>query len=148
LGDFSSILCFKAAITGIEDALREKATAIALTSAGPARGNKLAEELGLVGSSMSLDDAASKLNMALGKDGTGLCIVERIIAKGENIKVYTSETFCSGGSPPNSPRKCTFTMAAVWGAIEQLIGKRFKGVHSECLLRGGTHDVFEFIPFE
>jgi predicted hydrocarbon binding protein len=119
-----------------------------LNSAGRARGKKLVEELGLVGSSMSLDDAASKLNMALGKDGTGLCIVERIIAEGENIKVYTSETFCSAGEPPNSPRKCTFTMAAVWGAIEQLIGKRFKGVHSECLLRGGTHDVFEFIPFE
>ncbi|WP_413171588.1 hydrocarbon-binding protein [Anabaena azotica] len=147
LGDFSSIICFKAAITGMEEALGDKATAIALTSAGRARGKKLAEELGLAGSSMSLDEAASKLNMALGKDGTRLCIVEKIVAEGDNIKVYTSETFCSAGEPPNSPRKCTFTMGAVWGAIEQLIGKRFKGVHTESVLRGGTHDVFEFTPF-
>lgn len=147
LGDFSSIICFKAAITGMEEALGEKATAIALTSAGRARGKKLAEELGLAGSSMSLDDAASKLNMALGKDGTRLCIVEKIVAEGENIKVYTSETFCSAGELPNSTRKCTFTMGAVWGAIEQLIGKRFKGVHTESVLRGGTCDVFEFTPF-
>jgi hypothetical protein len=28
LGDFSSIFCFKAAITGMGDALREKATAL------------------------------------------------------------------------------------------------------------------------
>jgi predicted hydrocarbon binding protein len=147
LGDFSSIVCFKAAITGMEEALGEKATAIALTSAGRARGKKLAEELGLTGSSMSLEDAASKLNMALDKYGTRLCIVEQIVAEGENIKVYTSETFCSAGELPNSSRKCTFTMGAVWGAIEELIGKRFKGVHTESVLRGGTHDVFEFTPF-
>lgn len=34
LGKFSSIICFKAAITGMEEALGEKATAIALIAAG------------------------------------------------------------------------------------------------------------------
>jgi hypothetical protein len=38
--------------------------------------------------SLSLDDAVSKLNMALGKDGTGLCIVKRIFAEGENIREF------------------------------------------------------------
>ncbi len=146
LGDFNSIVCFKAAITGMEEALGEKATAIALTTAGRARGKKLAEDLGLVGSSMSLDDAATKLKQALGKEGTCLCIVEKMIYEGEIIKVYTSETFCSAGEPMNSPRKCTFTMGAVWGAVEELLGKRLRGVHTESVLRGGTHDIFEFTP--
>lgn len=147
LGDFNSIVRFKAAITGMEEALGEKATAIALTTAGRARGKKLAQELGLGGSSFSLDDAANKIKQALGKEGTCLCIVEKIVADSELIKVYTSETLCSAGEPPNSPRKCTFTMGAVWGAIEELIGKRLKGTHTESVLRGGTHDVFEFTPF-
>ena len=146
LGDFNSIVCFKAAITGMEEALGEKATAIALTTAGRARGKKLAEELGLAGARLSLDDAAAKLGQALGKEGTRLCIVEKIVAEGEIIKVYTSETFCSAGEPLNSPRKCTFTMGAVWGAVEQIIGKRLRGTHTESVLRGGTHDVFEFTP--
>jgi len=148
LGDFSSIVCFKAAITGMEEALGDKATAIALTTAGRARGKKLAEELGLAETSMSLEDITVKLNQAVGKEGTRLCIIDKIISKGDNIKVYTSETFCSAGEPENSPRKCTFTMGAVWGAIEVITGKRFRGTHTESVLRGGTHDVFEFVPFE
>ena len=77
-----------------------------------------------------------------------MCIVDKIVAEDEIIKVYTSETFCSAGEPLNSPRKCTFTMGAVWGAVEQLIGKRFRGIHTESVLRGGAYDVFEFTPFE
>ena len=148
LGNFNSIICFKAAIVGMEEALGEKATAIALTTAGRARGKKLAEELGLTAGSISLDDAADKLKKALGKEGPCLCIVDKIVAEDEIIKVYTSETFCSAGEPLNSPRKCTFTMGAVWGAVEQLIGKRFRGIHTESVLRGGAYDVFEFTPFE
>ncbi|MTJ51102.1 hydrocarbon-binding protein [Dolichospermum sp. UHCC 0259] len=146
LGDFNSIVCFKAAITGMEEALGEKATAIALTTAGRTRGKKLAEDLGLVGSTLSLDDAAEKLKKALGKEGTCLCIIDKIVAEGEIVKVYTSETFCSAGEPAGSPRKCTFTMGAVWGAVEQLMSKKFRGLHTESVLRGGTHDVFEFTP--
>ncbi|MTJ13262.1 hydrocarbon-binding protein [Anabaena sp. UHCC 0187] len=146
LGDFNSIVCFKAAITGMEEALGEKATAIALTAAGRARGKKLAEELGVSTDSHSLDQVAVVLNKALGKEGTCLCIVDKIVSEGEIIKVYTSETFCSAGEPMNSPRKCTFTMGAVCGAVEQLMGKRLRGVQTESVLRGGTHDVFECTP--
>ncbi|MTJ13384.1 hydrocarbon-binding protein [Anabaena sp. UHCC 0187] len=147
LGNFNSITCFKAAITGMEEALGEKATAIALTTAGRARGKKLAEELGLDGALTVLDDAVDKLRQALGKDGTRLCIIEKIVTEGDIIKVYTSETLCSAGEELNSTRKCTFTMGAVWGAVEQVIGKRLRGTHTESVLRGGTHDVFEFTPF-
>jgi predicted hydrocarbon binding protein len=146
LGEFSSIVCFKAAITGMEEALGDKATAIALTTAGRMRGRKLAEDLGLVGGSVSLQDAGRKLALALGSEGTRLCKIEKIVSEGDVIKVYTSETLCSAGEEQNSTRKCTFTLGAVWGAVEQVLGKRFKGVHTESVLRGGTHDVFEFTP--
>ncbi|NJL62364.1 MAG: hydrocarbon-binding protein [Methylacidiphilales bacterium] len=147
LGDFSSIICFKAAIAGMEDALGDKATAIALTTAGRSRGKQLAQQLGLVNSSISLDDLASKLCHALGKDGTCLCTVEKIVDEGNVIKVYTSETLCSAGEPQGSERKCTFTLGAVWGTLEQTLGKRFQGKHTESVLRGGSHDVFEFNEF-
>ena len=52
LGDFCSIACFKAAIVGMEDALGEKTAALALTTAGRARGKKLARDLGVVGQSL------------------------------------------------------------------------------------------------
>ena len=144
LGNFSSIICFKAAIVGMEDALGDKATAIALTTAGRSRGKKLAQDLGLTSATSSLDDIADKLKHALGKDGTRLCNVDKIISEGDIIKVYTSETLCSAGEPEGSPRKCTFTLGAVWGVIEQVYGKRFQGKHTESVLRGGSNDVFEF----
>ncbi len=39
LGNFNSIVCFKSVITGMEDALGEKATAISLIAAGPVEKN-------------------------------------------------------------------------------------------------------------
>jgi predicted hydrocarbon binding protein len=144
LGDFNSIICFKAAITGMEEALGDKATAIALTTAGRSRGKKLAQQLGLDASVMSLEDITSRISHALGKDGTCLCNVEKIVSHSDVIKVYTSETLCSAGEPQGSERKCTFTLGAVWGALEQAIGRRLQGKHTESVLRGGNYDVFEF----
>jgi predicted hydrocarbon binding protein len=144
LSDFSSIVCFKAVITGMEDALGEKATAIALISAGRARGKKLAAELGLSGATQDLGIVQQKLNAAIGQDGTRLTAVDKVEQDGDIIKVYTSETVCSAGEPAGSPRKCTFTLGAVWGALEEVLGHRLQGTHTESVLRGGTHDVFEF----
>ncbi|WP_315788326.1 hydrocarbon-binding protein [Fischerella sp. JS2] len=145
LGDFSSIICFKAAITGMEEALGEKATAIALTAAGRYRGKTLAQELNLANSSMSLEELADKLNHVLGKDGTCLCIVEKIFQENnEVIKVNTSETLCSAGEPQGSQRKCTYTLGAIWGVLEQTFNQRLQGKHTESVLRGGKYDVFEF----
>ena len=146
LGEFNSIVCFKAVITGMEDSLGEKATAIALIAAGRARGKKLAQELGLDNSQISLDEAGARLSQALGKDGTRLCKIDKIIEQGDAIQVYTSETVCSAGEPQGSPRTCTFTLGAVWGAIEQVTGKRLQGKHTESVLRGSSHDIFEFKP--
>lgn len=144
LGNFSSIVCFKAVITGMEDALGDKATAIALIAAGRARGKKLAQELGLVGSNVALDVAATKMSAALGKDGTRLCKIDKIVEEGDVIKVYTKETVCSAGEEQGSSRTCTFTLGAVWGAMEQITAKRLQGKHTESVLRGSSHDVLEF----
>jgi len=39
-------------------------------------------------------------------------------------------------------------MGAVWGALEQILGKRLQGTQTESVLRGGTHDVFDFTPLK
>jgi predicted hydrocarbon binding protein len=127
--------------------LGEKATMIALTAAGRSRGKQLALELGLADSLIALDDLTSKLSHALGVNGTRLCIVEKIVNEENVFKVYTSETICSAGEVLGSERKCSFTMGAIWGALEKITGKRFQGKHIESVLRGGSHDVFEFTEF-
>ncbi len=146
LGDFSSIVCLKSIITGMEEALGDKATAIALVAAGRARGKKLADMLGLNDPSLSLDELTSKVAFALGKDGTRLLILDKVEPSGEGFKVYTRETVCSAGEEPGSPRKCTFTLGAVQGVLEAVTGKRLRGQHTESVLRGGSHDVFEYAP--
>jgi predicted hydrocarbon binding protein len=147
LGDFSSIVCFKAVVVGVEEALGEKAAAIALISAGRQRGKKLAEELGLVNGAetMSLDDVTPKVSNVLGTGGTRLCIIDKIEQDGDVYKVYTRETVCSAGESAGSNRKCTFTLGAVQGFLEAFLGKRLRGTHTDSVLRGGTHDVLEYI---
>lgn len=148
LGDFSSIVCFKAVIVGMEEALGEKATSIALTAAGRTRGKNLAAQVGLTGSGADLDTIAVKLNAALGITGTRLTAIDKIVSEGDTIKVYCAETICSAGEPQGSNRKCTFTLGAVWGALSEITGIKLRGTHTESVLRGGTHDVFEFTPVD
>ncbi|MGL5078822.1 MAG: hydrocarbon-binding protein, partial [Waterburya sp.] len=130
LGGFVSVVCFKGVITGMEEALGEKATAIALISAGRTRGKNLATELGLANVNLSLEDLASKLDYALGENGTRLCKVDRIEDNGDVIKVYTHETVCSAGEPQGSSRQCTYSLGAVCGAIETIQGKRYRAKHT------------------
>lgn len=146
LGDLSSVVCIKAIITGVEEALGEKAAAIALISAGRQRGKNLAQELDLVGkgATMSLEEVRDKANQAVGKDGTRLCIIDKLEQEGEVYKVYTKETICSAGESEGSSRQCTFTLGAIQGFLEAFLGKRLRGKHTKSVLRGGTHDVLEY----
>jgi predicted hydrocarbon binding protein len=144
LGEFSSIVCFKSVITGMEAALGEKATAVALITAGRTRGKNLAQSLGLSGSTADFATIATQLNDAVGAKGTRLTAIDKIIQDGDVIKVYCSETICSAGELLGSDRKCTFTMGAVWGAMSEIVGKKLRGVQTESTLRGGSHDVFVF----
>jgi hypothetical protein len=145
LGEYSSIVCFKSVITGMEDALGEKATAIALIAAGRARGKALATSLGLAGvGTGDLAAVAAALDAAVGQNGTRLTAVDKAVQEGDIIKVYCTETVCSAGEEMGSSRKCTFTLGAVWGALEAVTGHRLQGAHTESVLRGGAADVFEF----
>jgi len=146
LGDFSSIVCLKAIVVGVEEALGAKASAIALVTAGRQYGKQLAEDLGLAntGGELSLDDVTEKVRHALGREGTRLCIVDKIAQEGESYKVYTRETVCTSGEAEDSSRQCTFTLGAIQGFLEAFLGKRLRGKHTESVLRGGSHDVLEF----
>ncbi|HBL12591.1 MAG TPA: hypothetical protein DD379_14530 [Cyanobacteria bacterium UBA11162] len=146
LGDFSSIICLKAIVTGVEEALGEKAAAIALISAGRQRGKKLAEDLGLAnkGAELPLEDVIEKVRHTLGKDGTRLCVIDKIEQDGDGYKVYTRETVCSAGEAQGSSRQCTFTLGAIQGFLEAFFGKRLRGTQTESILRGGNHDVLTY----
>jgi hypothetical protein len=144
LGDFCSITCFKSLIVGMEEALGEKVIGIALTTSGRYRGKKLGQELGLENLSISWELLADKLGFALGKNGTFLCMINKIIEEDKLIKVYTSETLCSAGEDQGSNRKCNFTLGVMWGALEVFTGQNLQGKQSESVLRNGSHDVFEF----
>ncbi|HEY9672870.1 MAG TPA: hydrocarbon-binding protein [Waterburya sp.] len=146
LGDFSSVVCLKAIVTGAEEALGAKAAAIALIAAGRQRGKKLAEGLGLTNQAgaISLEEVTGKIAHALGKDGTRLCIVDKIVQEGDVYKVYTRETVCSAGEAEGSSRQCTFTLGAIQGFLEAFLGKRLRGQHTESVLRGASHDVLEY----
>jgi hypothetical protein len=144
LGDFSSIVCFKALVTGTEEALGEKAAAIALIAAGRVRGKQLVKELGLPEREITLEELTKILQQALGVDGTRLCIVDRIVDSDGIILVYCRETICSSGEAVGSPRNLTYTLGALQGALEQGLGKRLRGKQTESVLRGGSHDVVSF----
>lgn len=144
LGDFSSIICFKAVVVGTEEALGEKAAAIALISAGRQRGKQVAKDLGLTGQSLASENVLTLLQTALGREGTRLCIIAKIVETSDAITVHCQETICSAGEPDGSPRKLTFTLGAVQGVLEQISGKRLRGKQTESVLRGSSHDVIMF----
>ena len=143
LGDFNSVVCLKAIMTGMEDILGVRATAVSLTSAGRIRGKAVFDEM-RVSKGEPLEVVTARLNAVLGRDGTRLCVVDRIERDGEVLLVSTRETVCSAGEEAGSDRKCTYTLGVIWGALEQVLGKRFRGVQVESVLRGGSHDVFRF----
>ncbi len=148
LGDFISIVCFQGVVTGMKDALGEKATNIALTAAGRTRGKTLAKSLGLSGSHIPMEELASKLDHAVGKDGTRLCHVDKVEDLGSKLKVFVKEAVCSSGMPQETALICSYTLGAVWGAIEEVSGKRYQGKQVKFTTQGASHDVFELTAME
>ena len=146
LGDFSSIICFKAVVAGVEETLGAQAAAVALKGAGRMRGKQVAQSLGLGNRDLPMAEVVAVLRKALGSEGTRLCWVDTIEQKGENYIVRLSETICSAGEPQGSDRQLTFTLGAVHGAVEVVLGKRLRGKQMGSVLRGDTHDVIEFTP--
>lgn len=144
LGEFSSIVCFKAVVVGVEEALGEKAASISLIAAGRARGKALVDSLSLTGSNLELEEITALMQKALGKDGTRLCLVDKISQDGEVIRVFCRETVCSAGELQGSNRQLTFTLGAIQGVLERVTGKRLRGKQTGSVLRGDSHDVLDF----
>lgn len=144
LGQLSSIESFRAIVEGMTDALGDKATAVALTSAGRKHGKEVAEKLGLKGSGQNLEDAAKQITELLGESGSRLCIIDRIVREGDIYKVYTLETLCAIGGTDENPPKCTFTLGLVWGVLGELLQSKLKATQTESVLRGDSYDLFEF----
>lgn len=149
LKDFNSIICFKSVVVGMEEALGNMAAAIALKSAGRQRGAALATSLGFGTNDISLADAQTALDTALGVNGTRLCAVDKIeqVAgpDGDVVRVYLRETICSAGEPQGSARELTFTLGAVHGALEVMLRRKLRGKQSGSVLRGQTHDIIDFL---
>lgn len=146
LGDFSSIVCFKALVAGVEDTLGAQASNVALKAAGRMRGRALATSLGFGDRVIPLAEAVDALRSALGKDGTRLCYVESITQEGDEYVMSLSETVCSAGEPQGSDRQLTFTLGAVHGALEVMTQARFRGKQVGSVLRGDAYDVIRFVP--
>ena len=144
LGDFSSVVCFKAVIVGVEDTLGVDGAGVVFTRAGKVRGKDLVESLGLTGKNLPVEDLAKALNDALGQPGTRLCAVKSATQEDDKIIVRTAETVCSAGEEMGSERKCTFTLGAIWGALEAVTGETYLGEHTGSVLRGDDADVFEY----
>jgi len=146
LGDFNSIVCFRALVTGIEETLGGKAAMVALKGAGRQRGYELVASLGLKGAAPADPmDGARRLDAALGPDGTMLCRVGKLERDGDTFRVYMTETICSAGEPQGSDRELSFTFGAIHGAIEALYDVKLRGKQVGSVLRGQDHDVVEFV---
>jgi hypothetical protein len=144
LGDFNSIICFKALINGLEEALGPKAAMIAAIAAGRARGKKLVISLGMVGTMPPLENVTQLMQKALGVEGTRLCLIDKIEAIENGFRVSCRETICSAGEPQGSDVRLSFTQGAIQGALESMMSKRLRGTQIESVLRGGSHDVIQF----
>jgi hypothetical protein len=146
LGEMMSLVCFKAAIVGVEDTLGEDGAAVVFIRAGKVRGANVAHQTGLAGTKPNLEVLVNALDRVFGKTGTQLCRVVGASVNGEQIIIDTAETVCSAGEPAGSSRKCTYTLGAVWGAVEATMGRVYLGEHTESVLQGAPYDRFVFNP--
>jgi hypothetical protein len=147
LGEFSSIVCFKAVVVGVEETLGAAAAGVASKAAGRKRGHRLVESLGLTGSHPAPPAIAAALDSAVGLQGTRLCTVNRVEQGGDgSFVVHLTETICSAGEPPGSERQLTFTLGAVHGALEALYGVKLRGKQTASVLRGGAYDTVTLVP--
>ncbi|MCB9675651.1 MAG: hypothetical protein H6737_11070 [Alphaproteobacteria bacterium] len=147
LGDFSSIICFRAVVVGMEEALGKRAAMVSLKAAGRIRGAQLVESLGATGKGPRDPMVLAKvLDDALGLNGTKLCLVPKAERNGDEFTLYLRETICSADEPAGSDRELTFTFGALHGAVEALYGVKLRGKQVGSVLRGQDFDIMHLEP--
>jgi len=144
LGDFSSIVCLKAIVTGLEEIMGVQAARGNLILAGRKRGKKIAESLNLQNTDKPLEEWSKLVADAIGKPGTRLCTIVNVKQKDDVFTVDLLDTVCSAGEEQGSPRELTFTLGAIQGAIEEITGRRLKAVQTGSVLRGQEFDTVEY----
>ncbi|QIF04084.1 hydrocarbon-binding protein [Roseimicrobium sp. ORNL1] len=148
LDDFMSIICFRAAIVGMEDILGADGTAAALIAAGRKRGKDVADSLGLTGSNPDVGKMTETLDEVFGKKGTKLCsILEMSETPEGGYLIKTEDTVCMASEAPGSTRRCTFTLGAVLGAVEAMTGKALAGTHVAKITDGSPTDDLLLNPY-
>lgn len=144
LGDFSSIVCLKAIVTGLEDIMGVQAARGNLILAGRKRGKKIAENLNLMQTNKPIEEWSKQIADAIGKAGTRLCTIVNVEQNDNSIKVDLLDTVCSAGEAQGSPRQLTFTLGAIQGALEEITGRRMTAIQTGSVLRGQDYDSIEF----
>ncbi|MCF6237143.1 MAG: hypothetical protein L3J70_12355 [Gammaproteobacteria bacterium] len=144
LGEFSSIVCLKAMISGIEGIVGTMAIKGSLVLAGRKRGQKVAQALGLSNTDKPVEVWSKAIADVLGKSGTKLCILNEVQLESELIRVSLSDTMCSSGEEMGSSRVLDFTLGVIQGALEEVTGKKMRGKQVSSVLRGGNYDIVEY----
>lgn len=140
LGDFMSIVCMKAMMVGVEDTLGMEGAGVVFTRAGKIRGQDLVKSMGLAGSNLPLDQVVSALDKAIGREGTRLAkVVGARMEEGNTVVITVTEIACLADEAPGSSRISTFTLGALWGALETVTGNSYIG-------KNVSTDTFVFSP--
>jgi len=143
LGDYSSIVCLKAMVVGLEDILGEKGAQANLVLAGRLRGKTIVKELGLSHTDKPLSEWLIAVKNAVGETGTRLCNIANVEEDGDTLRIYLNETVCSAGEEQGSSRRLTFTLGAIQGAVEEATGKKFTAKQTGSVLRGQDYDIID-----
>jgi predicted hydrocarbon binding protein len=69
--------------------------------------------------------------------------VEKVDEGEGKLRVHVREAVCSSGMPQGEPLICSYTLGAIWGAVEEVSGKRYQGKQVEFSTQGADHEVFE-----
>lgn len=143
LGDFSSIVCLKALVMGLENILGEKGAQANLVLAGRHRGQTIVKELGLSNTDKPMTEWLAAVKEAIGETGTRLCNIAKAEEDGNVLRIYLNETVCSAGEEQGSTRRLTFTLGAIQGAVEEATGKKFIAKQTGSVLRGQDYDIID-----
>lgn len=142
LGGFMSLTCFQYLRAGTE----EVADRAPIVASGRNRGYDLVESLGLMGKVVDGAVMQQKLDEALGKEGTRLCLITSIRPNRNNgYEVRLTEGACTAQQHSSEPL-CAFTLGVFIGAIHALTGVRMRGTETECCACGAAECVYQIDP--
>ncbi len=145
LGNFSSIVCLRAIVVGLEDVLGVNGARANLILAGRIRGRNLIKAFDLANTDKPLNEWSAIVKDALGHRGTRLCTISKVEQINDSLlRMYLNETVCSAGEEQGSSRELTFTLGVMYGIIEEITGNKLQVKQTGSVLRGQDYDIIDF----